>query len=57
MHRCLSNSTSICGTALDPSPVASFLTLLAGSFFGANCYKDTFTKLVCMKHQPPLHLS
>ena len=35
--------------ALEPSPVASFLDLLAGSFLGAISCKDAFAKLVYKK--------
>ena len=50
---CPSNSTSTSGAALEPSPTASFLALLAGSFLGAISCEDTFAKLVCMKYQSP----
>jgi len=46
-----SNSMSTYRAALEPSPAAYFLDLMARSFFGAISCKDTFVKLVCMKYQ------
>ena len=45
-NRCLSKSISSCGTALEPSPVVSFLDLFVGSFLGAISCEDTFVKSV-----------
>ena len=50
-NRCQSNSTSTCGAVLEPFPAASFLDLLAGSFFRAISYEDTFVNLVYKKYQ------
>ena len=48
---CPSKSTSTCEAALEPSPVASFPDLLAGSFLEAISCEDTIVKLVYKKNQ------
>ena len=45
-NRCLSKSISSCGTALEPSPVVSFLDLFVGGFLEPISCEDTFVKSV-----------